>query len=110
VHFQERHDVLIERAVVIELVGKIENDIGLETLEFLIQQIEVVENGQVLGLMPQFAQRGQHIGFGLPVLSLQLGAQILIERRGRDGIEQGEYFEFAFHSGYFVRLNLPVNR
>ena len=47
---------------------------------------------------PSSAERGEHVGLGLPILGLQLRAQILVERRGRDGVEQGEDFEFSFHA------------
>ena len=57
----------------------------------------------------EFGERGEDVGLGLPIVGLQLGAEVLIEGRRRDGVEQGEDFEFLFH-GYFVRLNLPVNR
>src|SRR5439155_10409021 len=44
VHFEERNDVLVEGAVVLELVGQVENDVRPEALELLSQQIEVVED------------------------------------------------------------------
>ena len=52
VHFEKRNDVLVERAVVLELVGQIENDVGLEALQLLAQQIEVVEDGEMLCRVP----------------------------------------------------------
>ena len=98
VHFEERNDVLVEGAVVLELVGEIENDVRLEALELLAEQIEVVEDREVLGGVAEFGQRGEHVGLGLPILGLQFRAQVLVERRGRDGVEQGEDFEFSFHA------------
>ena len=59
--------------------------------------------------MAECAERGHDVGLGLPVLGLQLRAQVLIDRRRRDGVEEGEDFEFLLHV-YFVRLNLPVKR
>jgi hypothetical protein len=53
--------------------------------------------------------RPEHVALGLPVLGLQLGAEILIDRRRRDRIEEREDLEFFGH-GYLVRLNLPVKR
>ena len=47
-HFEKRNDVLVEPAVVLELVGEIENDVGREAFQFLPQQIEIVEDGEML--------------------------------------------------------------
>ena len=47
-HFEKRNDVLVEPAVVLELVGQIENDVGREGFQFLPQQIEIVEDGEML--------------------------------------------------------------
>jgi len=88
---------LIEGAVVLELVGEVENDIGLEALELLAQQIEIIEDGEVLRGVAELVERGEDVCLGLPVVGLQLGAQVLVERRGRDGVEEGEDFEFFLH-------------
>src|SRR3954463_11632135 len=48
VHLQKGDDILVTRPVVVELVGEIENDVGIEPLQLLSQQVEVVENGQML--------------------------------------------------------------
>ncbi len=108
-HFEKRNDVLVEGAVVLELVGEVENDVGREAFQFLPEQIEVVEDGEMLGRVAELAERGQNVGLGFPILRLQLRAQVLVDRRRRDGVEKGEDFEFLFHV-YFVRLNLPVKR
>ena len=42
-HGEERDDVLVEGAVVFELVSEVENDVGLELLKFLLDEVEVVE-------------------------------------------------------------------
>ena len=96
-HFEKRNDVLIERAIVFELISEIENHVRLEALHLLLQEIEIVEDREMLGRMTETAQCFEDIRFGLPILGLELSAQILIERRGRDGIEQREDFEFSFH-------------
>jgi hypothetical protein len=116
VHFKERNDVLIERAVVFELVGEVEHDVRLETIELLAQQIEVVEDREVFDRVAEFGERGEDVGLGFPIVGLQFGAEVLINGRRRDGVEQGEDFEFLssqmYGDGlhYFVRLNLPVNK
>ena len=109
VHREKRHDVLVEGPVVPELVGQVEDHVRAEGLQLLPQEIEVVEDGQMLVGIAELAQGGEHAGLGLPVGGLQLGTQILVERRGSDGIKQGENFQFLGH-GYFVRLNFPVNK
>jgi hypothetical protein len=91
-HFEERHDVLIEGAVVLKLVGQVENHVRLEALEFLAQEIQVIKNGQVLHGVTQLLEGGQDMGFRFPVIRLQLGGQILIDRGGGDRIEQGQHF------------------
>src|SRR5207253_6294924 len=90
VHFQERNDVLVERAVVLELVGEIENNVRLEALQFLPEQVEVVENRQLPGVVTEVAERRQDVRLRLPILGLQFRAQILVERRGGNGVEQRE--------------------
>jgi hypothetical protein len=97
VHFEKRGDVLIERAVVPELIGEIKNDVGLKGIKLLAQKVEVVEDREVLDGVPEFAKGGEDIGFGFPIFGLQFLAQVLINRRRRDGVEQGEDFEFSFH-------------
>ena len=71
--FKERYDVLVEGAVVLELVSEVEDDIRREGQEFLSQQIEVVEDGEVFGDVTELAQGVEDIGFGLAVVGLQLG-------------------------------------
>ena len=107
--FEKRRDVLIEGAIVLKLICKVEDEIGCEALQLLPQQIEIVEDGEVFHHVTEFGKGGEDVGFGFPIIGFQFGAQILIQRRGRDRIEQGEDFEFLLQ-GYFVRLNLPVNR
>ncbi len=81
-HFEKRNDVLIEAAVVLELVGEVEKDIGREGLQFLPEQIEIVEDGEMLRRVAERAERGQDVRLGFPILRLQFRAQILIERGG----------------------------
>ena len=52
---------------------------GSKLWSFLLQQIEVVEDREVLGRVAEFAQRGEDVGLGLPILGLQLRAQILVD-------------------------------
>src|SRR6185369_1086478 len=109
VHFQEGNDVLIESAVLFELVREVENDFRLKALELLTQQFQVVEDGEVFVRVTEFAQRRHDIALGLPALGLEVRSQIFIDAETFSGSEQGQDFEF-FLQGYFVRLNLPVNR
>ena len=97
-HFEEGNDVLIERAVVLELVGQIENHVRREAFQFLPQQIEIIEDGEMLRGVAERAECGQDVGLGLPILRLHLRAQVLVDRGRRDGVEQGEDFEFLFHA------------
>ena len=97
-HGQERNDVLVERAVVLELIGQVEDHVRLERLQLLLQQIEIVEDCQMLGGMTELAKRVEDVGFRLPIVRLQLRAQVLIERRRRDGVEEREDFQFLSHS------------
>ena len=98
-HFEERNDVLVEPAVVLELVGEIENDIRREALQFLPQQIEIVENGEMLRRVAERrrARPGRSPRFSNPPSSSPF-AEILIDRRGTGGVEKGEDFEFLFHA------------
>ena len=86
-HFEEGDDVLVERAVVLELVGQVENHVGLEALQLLRQQVQVVENREVFRGVTEVAERRQDVRLRLPVVGLQLRAQVLVERGGRDGVE-----------------------
>ena len=97
-HFEKRNDVLVEPAVVLELVGQVENHVGREALQFLPEQIEIVEDGEMLRRVAELAERGQDVRLGLPILGLHLLAQVLVDRRGTDGVEKGEDFEFLFHA------------
>ena len=62
--------MLVESPVVFELIGEVENDVGSETLELLLDQIEIVEDGQVGGRVAEFAECGENVRFGLPILGL----------------------------------------
>src|SRR6266567_3597351 len=46
-HFEKGNDVLVEAAVVLELVGEIENYVGREVFQFLAHQIEIIEDGEM---------------------------------------------------------------
>jgi hypothetical protein len=114
VHRQEGGDILVEPAIVFELIGEVEDDVGFEGLEFLANQIEVVVNGEMLGGVAKLTEGFEEIGLGLAVLDFEIGLKVLLEGGGGHGIEQGQDFKFAFHcsggAGYLVRLNLPVKR
>src|SRR4029077_14913449 len=71
-HFEERNDVLIEARVVLELLDQIEKDIWLEAFDFLPDKIDVVENSKVIRGVTELGERGHHVCFGLPFLSLHL--------------------------------------
>jgi hypothetical protein len=93
---EERHDVLIEGTVVAELVREIEHEVGLIAVELLAQEIEVVEDREVVGLVAELLQGTEHVLLDLPVGGLQLGPEILVERSGRPDVEQREDRSFFF--------------
>src|SRR6202040_3849145 len=93
----KRSDVLVEAAVVLELVGEIENHIGREGLQFLPEQIEIVKDGEMLRRVAELTERGQDVGLGLPILRFHLRAEVLVDRRGTNRVEKGEDFEFLLH-------------
>ena len=96
--FEKRNDVLVEGAVVLELVGQVKDEIGLKRPHFLPDEAGVIKDRQVFGGATERLQRFEHVGFGLPVFGLEFFAQILVERRGTDGVEQGKDVEFLFHA------------
>ena len=96
-HLEKRNNVLVEPAVVLELIGQIENDVGGEGFQFLPEQIEIVEDGEMLRRVTQLAERRQDVCLGFPILRLHLLAQVLVDRRGTDGVEKREDFEFLLH-------------
>src|SRR5689334_4391150 len=97
-HFQEGNDVLVEPAVVLELIGQIKNHVRLEDCQFLSEQIEIIENGEMFLSMTEGAQRAQDVGLGFPILRLHFLAQVLVDLGGPDGVEKSENFEFLFHT------------
>src|SRR5690349_5888014 len=97
-HFQKGNDVLIEAAVVLELIGQIKNHVRLESCQLLPQEIEIIENGEVLPGMAERAQRAQDIGLGFPILRFHFLAQVLVDLGRPDGVEKSENFEFLFHT------------
>src|SRR5437868_611912 len=86
-HLKKRRDVLIESAVVLELVRQVKNDVRRETLHFLAEQIEVIEDGEVLGRMSERAERREHVGLRFPVLGFHLLGQVLVDLGRPDRIE-----------------------
>ena len=101
-HFEKGNDVLVEPAVVLELVGQIENYVRREAFQFLPQQIEIIKDGEMFGGVAERAERGQDVGLGFPILGLHLLAQVLIDRGRPDGVEKGEDFEFLLHAIWCV--------
>jgi len=65
---KNENDVLVEGAIVFELVGEVENDVGLESVNFLLEQIEVVKDREVFGGMAEFSQGREHVGLGFSSL------------------------------------------
>ena len=63
-HFEKRHDVLIERAVVVELIRQVEDQVRLKLIRLLSKQVQVVEDGEVFDGVAKFAEGRQHAGFG----------------------------------------------
>src|SRR5438067_5626390 len=96
-HLKKRRDVLVESAVVLELVRQVENDVRRETLHFLAEQIEVVEDGEVLGRMSERAEGGKHVRLGFPVLGFHFLGQVLVDLGWADRVEQSEDFQFLLH-------------
>ena len=71
-HFEKRDNVLIESAVVLELVGEVEKNVRRERLQFLPEQIEIVEDGEMLGRVTERPERAEDVRLGFPILRLQL--------------------------------------
>ncbi len=85
-HREKRNDVLIEGAIIFELIGEIENDVRLETLQFLAEQIQIVKDGKM------FDGMAERTGFRFPIVRFQFRAQILINRGRRNRVKQREDF------------------
>ena len=64
VHFEEGNDVLIECAVVFELIGKVEKHVRLKAIELLAQQVQVVEDGEMFNRVTEFGERAKDVGLG----------------------------------------------
>ena len=96
-HLEKRNNVLVKSAVVLELVGEVENDVGREGFQFLPEQVEVVEDREMLCRITKRAERSQEVFLGFPILRFHLGAQILVNRRGPDSVEKREDFEVLLH-------------
>ena len=56
-HFEKGNYVLVEPAVVLELIRQIEYYVGGEVFEFLPHQIEIIENGEVFCGVTERAER-----------------------------------------------------
>ena len=97
-HLENGDDVLVESAVVLELVGEVEKNVRRERFQLLPEQIEIVEDGEMLRRVTERAERVQDVRLGLPILRLHLRAQVLVDRGRTDGVEKGEDFEFLFHA------------
>jgi hypothetical protein len=97
VHGEVGDDVLVEGAVVFELVGEVEDEVGLEFLEFLLDEVEVVEDGEVFGGVAELGEGGEDVAFGFAVVGLEVFGEVLVEGGGGAGVEEGEDFEFRFH-------------
>ena len=86
-------------AGVVELIGQVENGIGLEELKFLPEQIEVVENREMILFVTELVQCCEHVSFGFAILGFEVLGQIGIDPRRRQRIEQREDFELLLHGG-----------
>ena len=91
VHLQERDNVLVEGAVVVELIGQVEDDVGLEELEFLPEQIEVVENSEVVLLVAELVESGQDVGFGFAVFGFEVLGEVGVDPRRRERVGRPVY-------------------
>jgi hypothetical protein len=97
--FEERGDVLIEPAVIAELVGEVEDDVGFETVEFIAEDVSIVEDGLVLDGPLEGLDGLENVGFGGPIGGLEFGGEVLIRGGGPGGVEEGEDSEIFFHAG-----------
>jgi hypothetical protein len=70
VHGPKGDNILVEAAVVFELVGEVEDDVGLELLDFLLDEIEVVEDGEVFGGIAELGEGVEDVGFGFAIWDL----------------------------------------
>ena len=52
-HFKKRNDVLVEAGIVPELFHQIEKNVGRERLQFLPEQIDIVEDGEMLRVVAE---------------------------------------------------------
>jgi len=109
-HLEERNDVLVEPRIIFELLDQIEKNVRLEAFHLLPDKIDIVEDGEMLGGVTEFAERRHHVRLGLPILRFHLLAQVLVDLGRTNAVEKDEDFEFLFHARYLVRLNLPVKR
>src|SRR5207247_6252813 len=66
-HFEKGNDVLVEPAVVFELVGEVKNYVGGEVFQFLAHQIEVIKNSEMFRGVTKGAERPQDIRLGFPI-------------------------------------------
>ena len=80
------------------MFDQIEKNVRLEAFHFLPDKIDIVEDGEMFGGVTEFAERSHHIRFGLPLLGFHFLAQIGVDRRRLDAVEQDQDFEFLFHS------------
>jgi hypothetical protein len=95
--FEERDDVLIEPAVVAELIGEIEHNIRLEPVDLVAEDLGIVEDCLMLDHPAKGLHGLEHIGFGRPIRGGQLSAQVLVGRGRLRGVEKGEDIDFLFH-------------
>src|SRR6266513_3504610 len=71
-HFKKGNDVLVEPAVILELVGQIKNYVGREVFQFLPHQIEVIKNGEMFRGVTKRAERAQDVCLSFPILRFHL--------------------------------------
>src|SRR4030095_11400879 len=93
-HVEKRNNVLVEPAVVFELVGEVKNYIRPEGFQFLPQQVKIIKDGEMLFGIAKGVESAQDVCFGFPVLGFHLLAQVLIDGGRPDGVEKREDFEF----------------
>src|SRR5688572_1319438 len=69
-HRKVRDDVLIEGAVVFELVRQVKNHIWRELLQLLLDQIEIIKDGEIFTGVTELAERVENVGFSFPIIGL----------------------------------------
>ena len=80
------------------MLDQIEKNVGRERFQLLPNEIDIVVDGQMFRDVTKRTERVHDVRFGLPILCLQLLAEILIKPGRTCAIEEHQHFEFLFHA------------